>query len=229
MPEPKHAALKRIVTVLLGTACWGAVLFAAAGRIDWPRGWIFLALYTGGLLAASVVMRLANPELIAARGAKHADTKPFDKVLGAVCTLVMFVLPVVAGLDAVRYGWSHMGPLMLYAGAVIFILGTIPILGSIAVNRYLEPTVRIQKDRGHQVVSSGPYRFVRHPMYVGLILQYIAAPLILGSSWTLVPVAMVVLLFVVRTGMEDRTLRCELPGYAEYAESTRYRLLPGIW
>jgi protein-S-isoprenylcysteine O-methyltransferase Ste14 len=205
------------------------VLFGAAGRSDWLRGWIFLALYIGGLLAAFVVMRIANPELIAARGTKHADTKPFDKVFGAICTLVMFVLPMVAGLDAVRYRWSHMGPPTLYAGAVLFIWGTIPILGSIAVNRYLEPTVRIQKDRGHQVVSSGPYRFVRHPMYVGLILQYIAAPLILGSQWAFVPAGVVALLFAIRTGLEDRVLRSELAGYAQYAESTRYRLLPGIW
>src|ERR1039458_6569004 len=113
MPEPNHAALKRIVTVVLGVPCWGAVLFASAGRIDWLRGWIFLALCIGSLLAAFVVMRIANPELIAARGTRHADTKPFDKVLGAVCTLVMFALPALAGLDAVRYGWSHMGPLTL--------------------------------------------------------------------------------------------------------------------
>jgi protein-S-isoprenylcysteine O-methyltransferase Ste14 len=187
MPEPNHAALKRIVTVVLGVPCWGAVLFASAGRIDWLRGWIFLALCIGSLLAAFVVMRIANPELIAARGTKHANTKPFDKVLGAVCTLVMFALPVVAGLDAVRYGWSHMGWQTLDAGVALFVLGSVPILVSAAVNRYLEPTVRIQKDRGHQVVSSGPYRFVRHPMYVGLILQYIASPLMLGSKWAFVP------------------------------------------
>jgi protein-S-isoprenylcysteine O-methyltransferase Ste14 len=229
MPAPKHAALKRIVTVVLGTACWGALLFAAAGRTDWLRGWIFLVLCIGGLLAAFVVMRIANPELIAARGTRHADTKPFDKVLGAVCTLVMFALPALAGLDAVRYGWSHMGPLTLYAGAALFVLGSIPILGSAAVNRYLEATVRIQKERGHQVVTSGPYRFVRHPLYVGLILQYIASPLVLGSKWAFVPAGVVALLFMIRTGLEDRTLRSELAGYQQYAESTRYRLLPGIW
>ena len=149
MPEPNHAALKRIVTVVLGVPCWGAVLFASAGRIDWLRGWIFLALCIGSLLAAFVVMRIANPELIAARGTKHSDTKPFDKVLGAVCTLVMFALPVVAGLDAVRYGWSHMGWQTLYAGVALFVLGSIPILGSAAVNGYLETTVRIQQVQTH--------------------------------------------------------------------------------
>ena len=233
MPEPNRdppnrASLKRIVTVVLGVASWGAVLFASAGRIGWLRGWIFLALYIGGLLAAFVVMRIANPELIAARGAKHANTMPFDKVFGAIYTLVMLALPVVAGLDAVRYGWSHMGPHTLYAGAALFILGTIPILGSAAVNRYLETTVRIQEERGHRIVSSGPYRFVRHPMYVGLILQFIALPLVLGSKWAFMPAGVVALLFVIRTGLEDRALRNELAGYAQYAETTRYRLVPGL-
>src|ERR1017187_8547492 len=114
MPEPNRdplnrAALKRIVTVVLGVASWGAVLFASAGRIDWLRGRISIALYFCGVLDAFVVMRIANPELIAARGAKHANTMLFDKVFGAIYTLVMLALPVVAGLDAVRYGWSHMG------------------------------------------------------------------------------------------------------------------------
>jgi protein-S-isoprenylcysteine O-methyltransferase Ste14 len=209
MPTTKRAALKRTVTVVLGTAFWGAVLFASAGRIDWLRGWICLALYFGGVLAAFVVMRIANPELIAARGTKHADTKPFDKVFAAVYAPMMFVLPVVAGLDAGRFGWSRMGPLTLYAGAVLLILGTIPVLSSVAVNRYLETTVRIQEDRDHQVVRSGAYRFVRHPMYVGVILQFIALPLMLGSKWALVPAGVIALLFVIRTALEDRTLRSE--------------------
>ena len=98
MPEPNRdppnrAALKRIVTVVLGVASWGAVLFASAGRIGWLRGWIFLALYIGGLLAAFVVMRIANPELIAARGTKHANTKPFDRIFGAIYTALMLALP----------------------------------------------------------------------------------------------------------------------------------------
>src|ERR1019366_7444848 len=132
-------------------------------------------------------MRIANPELIATRGAKHANTKPFDKAFGAIYTALMLALPLVAGLDAVRFGWSRLGSQTLYAGAALFILGTIPTLGSVAVNRYLETTVRIQEERGRQVVTSGPYRFVRHPMYVGLILQFIALPLVLGSKWAFVP------------------------------------------
>ena len=174
-------------------------------------------------------MRIANPELIATRGAKHANTKPFDKAFVAIYTALMVALPLVAGLDAVRFGWSRMGSQTLYAGAALFILGTIPTLGSVAVNRYLETTVRIQEERGRQVLTSGPYRFVRHPMYVGLILQFIALPLVLGSKWAFVPAGAIALLFVIRTGLEDRALRSELAGYAQYAETTRYRLVPGIW
>lgn len=228
MPALDRHAWKRIVTVVGTLAFWGVVQFAAAGCAGWLRGWVCLALYSGGVLGAFVVMLAANPELIAARGKMHADTKRFDKVLAALSPIVL-AIPLVAGLDAVRFGWSRMGPLTLYAGSAVFILGCVPILGAVAVNRYLETTVRIQGERGHQVVTSGPYRFVRHPMYAGLILQYLATPLVLGSKWAFVPAGIVALVFVLRTGLEDRALRSELAGYAQYAGTTRYRLMPGVW
>jgi len=102
-------------------------------------------------------------------------------------------------------------------------------LWAMSANAYLSTMVRIQDDRGHQVVTTGPYRYVRHPMYVGTIFFGLCMPLFLGSWWTFVPCGLIVILFIIRTALEDRTLRDELPGYAEYAERVRYRLLPGVW
>ncbi len=223
------AALKRGMAVVGGTALWGAVLFAAAGNLHWRRGWICLGLYLGGILAGSVTVLATNPELIAARGTKHADTKRFDKVFAAIYTPMFFIVPVVAGVDAVRFGWSSMGRGALWAGVVVFALGYVPVIWAMAANPFLETTVRIQADRGHRVISSGPYRFVRHPMYDGLILQNLATPLVLGSWLALAPAGAIAILVVVRTSLEDRTLKNELPGYAQYAQSTRFRLVPGIW
>jgi protein-S-isoprenylcysteine O-methyltransferase Ste14 len=211
------------------TVLWAAVLFTAAGRLDWLRAWVYLGLYVGGLMVTLAVVLRTNPEVIAARAKRHADTKHFDKVFVALYTPLVFLLPLVAGLDAVRFRWSSLPFATLYVGAALYVLGTVPAAWAMAVNPYLEQTVRIQTDRGHVVIASGPYRIVRHPLYVGVIVANIASPLLLGSLWAYVPAAMTVLLFIWRTALEDRTLRHELPGYAEYAQRTRHRLFPGVW
>lgn len=220
----------RLVLKLLAvTALWGAVLFVSAGRLDWPRAWIYLALCVLGMAVNAVGVVRKNPGLIRERWKKRANTKTFDKVFMVLYTPTVFTLPVVAGLDAGRFGWSSMPPATLYAGVVLLLLAIIPIAGALATNPHLEITVRIQEDRGHRVITSGPYRVVRHPLYSGAILQNAGAPLVLGSLWAYVPAGLVTLLFIVRTALEDRTLRNELPGYEAYAQRTRYRLLPGIW
>jgi protein-S-isoprenylcysteine O-methyltransferase Ste14 len=143
--------------------------------------------------------------------------------------VTFFLFPVVAGLDAVRFGWSHVGWQAFFAGLPVYLTGWVLVPWTMIVNPHLEPTVRIQEERGHRVVKSGPYGVVRHPMYAGVILQTLAAPLLVGSLWSYLPVGASICLFVVRTALEDRMLRKELPGYAEYATNTRYRLVPGIW
>ena len=221
-------ALEHVLTVVSAVVVWGLVLFVSAGRFRWVRGWLCFALYSANMLAGFVVMQAANPGLLAERGKKHANTKRFDKFLGAVYAPLMFVLPLVAGLDAVRFGWSRMGWPSFYAGLAIFILGAIPVLWSMAVNRHVEATVRIQDDRGHQVVTAGPYRFVRHPMYAGAILQIFAAPLMLSSGWAFLPAGVTALIFVIRAGLEDQTLRRKLTGYAAYGPHT-LPAGPGVW
>ena len=228
-PRMTWPILRRFGQVIGYLLLWAAVLFASAGSLHWPRAWVYLALYVGGLVVTVVFVLRANPEVIVARGRRHKDTKRFDKICVVIYTPLVFVLPLVAGFDAVRFHWSSLPFATLYVGAALFVLGIGATVWAMAVNPFLEETVRIQTDRGHRVITAGPYRFVRHPMYVGIILSYLAAPLVLGSVWAYVPAVATILLFIWRTALEDRMLRKELPGYEEYAQGTRYRLLPAVW
>jgi len=136
---------------------------------------------------------------------------------------------LIAGLDT-RFGWTGRVALALQIVAIaIFMLGGALFSWAMVSNAYFSTVVRIQEDRGHTVCTTGPYRFVRHPGYVGAILQSLAVPLMLGSLWALVPGGLAALLIVARTALEDRTLWEELDGYKEYARRVRYRLLPGVW
>jgi protein-S-isoprenylcysteine O-methyltransferase Ste14 len=207
----------------------GALLFGAAGTLAWSRGWVFIALLLLTLGANLTLMLRRNPELVRERWKRREDTKPFDKVFGVFYLLSLPALFVVAGLDAGRFGWTTMPSELLWVGIALHVLGLVPILAALLFNPHLETTVRIQKDRDHQVVTDGPYRVVRHPMYVGIIVMFAGWPLVLGSWAAMGVVAALAALFVIRTALEDRTLRAELPGYEAYTKQTRYRLLPGVW
>jgi protein-S-isoprenylcysteine O-methyltransferase Ste14 len=221
--------MDRLLRGLTGVFLWGVILFVAAGRVNWKRAWVYVALYVSTLVIGEIVVSVKSPGILQERAQRHANTKTFDKVIVPLFVLTFFLLPVVAGFDAVRFRWTHVGWWALFAGVPLYLIGYLLVPWTMIVNPHLEKTVRIQEDRGHQVVKSGPYAVVRHPMYAGVILQSLAAPLLLGSLWSYVPVGATICLFVVRTALEDRTLRNELPGYAGYAMSTPYRLLPGIW
>ena len=208
---------------------WGLILFVAAGRVNWKRAWVYVALYVSCLVIGEIVVSVKSPGILQERAQRHANTKTFDKVIIPLVVVTFFLFPLVAGLDAGRFGWSHVGWKTFFAALPLYFMGYLLVPWTMIVNPHLEKTVRIQEERGHQVVKSGPYSVVRHPMYAGVILQSLAVPLLLGSLWSYVPVGATICLFVVRTALEDRTLRHELPGYAEYAMNTRYRLLPGIW
>jgi protein-S-isoprenylcysteine O-methyltransferase Ste14 len=163
------------------------------------------------------------------RWKRRSDTKRFDKVFSLAYLVAILAFFVLAGMDAVRFQWTSMRPELLWIGVAMHLLGMIPVLWSLLTNPHLETTVRIQSDRDHKVISDGPYRYVRHPMYVGTNVMIPGWSLILGS-WVATGVALVLaVLFVVRTALEDRTLREELPGYTDYCEETRYRLIPGVW
>jgi len=228
-PANWRALLKRVVAVFVVILVMDLLLFVPAGRLDWSAAWILSLLYGVFLLAYAVWGTLKAPDLLKERSRVAENVKGWDKVIMAVYTVLLLATLVLAGLDVGRSRWSDM-PLALQ---VLGLAGLFPaggiIFWTIVTNTYLGRMVRIQEDRGHQVVTGGPYRYVRHPMYVGIILLFPCMTLFLGSWWALVPASLIAMLMVIRTALEDRTLRAELPGYAEYAQRTRYRLLPGVW
>lgn len=171
-----------------------------------------------------------NPETMAER-AKAAGMKDWDRIISTLWSLMQFViLLLVAGLD-LRYGWTAPPPSLWIhlAGGAVFALGFALFSWAMVTNAYFTAAVRIQTERGQTVCQTGPYRCVRHPGYVGAILQSLAVPFLLGSLWALLPGGLAALLMVVRAAFEDRTLQAELAGYADYARQVRYRLLPGIY
>ncbi len=211
-------------------AVFGVVLFVAAGRLDWNRAWLYLAVVLVAETLSEAVVLVLNPEVLNRRGSMmRSGTKAFDRVFMVLWTPMAFLTAAVAGLDTGRFGWSSLPSEAVYLGVALTALGYVIGTWAMAVNAYFEPTVRIQRERGHTVVASGPYRVVRHPGYAGAMLGGLAAPLILGSAWMFVPSAGVALLFVARTALEDKTLQEELPGYVDYTQNSPYRLLPGVW
>lgn len=172
-----------------------------------------------------------EPELIAERAKIKPDARTWDTMLMGFTKLLSLVVPLVAGLD-MRLGWTEQA----YRPTTVHLIGlAFAALGywlsswAVISNKFFSDVIRIQMDRGHTVVSDGPYKYVRHPGYVGIILYSLAAPFLLDSPWALIPGGLTVLLIIVRTVVEDKTLLAELDGYQEYATRVRYRLLPGIW
>jgi protein-S-isoprenylcysteine O-methyltransferase Ste14 len=228
-PAAWRALLKRTVAVFAVILVMDLLLFVPAGRLDWPAAWILSLLYGVFLLAYAVWGTLKAPDLLKERSQVAANVKVWDKVIMAIYTVLLLATLVLAGLDWGRIRWSQMAVTWQALGMVGMLLSVGLIFWTILSNAYLGRMVRIQEERGHQVVTGGPYRHVRHPMYVGIILLFPCMTLFLGSWWAVVCASLIAMLMVARTALEDRTLLAELPGYAEYAQRVRYRLLPGVW
>jgi protein-S-isoprenylcysteine O-methyltransferase Ste14 len=231
VPGAGRAVVKQIVvsTVMLGVMM--AIFFASAGRRDLPRAWLFFGAAFVYFVASTLALYRYNPELLVVRlTVRREGSRGWDEVLMRVANLTgMLLMPAVAGLDVGRYGWSNLGWIYVVPGAILFVLGAVLITWAMIVNRHFEPTVRIQEDRGHEVVSTGPYGFVRHPGYLSGILWMSSIPMILGSLYALLPLTLYGALMFLRTYLEDKTLREELPGYTDYAERVKFRLIPWIW
>lgn len=229
--DARGAVMKQMTVSTVLLAVMMAVFYASAGRTDIPRSWLLFGVTFVHFVGSTLALARYDPELLVQRlTVRREGSKAWDEVLMRAGNLTgMLLVPAVAGLDVGRYRWSSLGVYYALLGLVLMVASSILINWAMIENPHFEPTVRIQEDRGHRVVSSGPYGFVRHPGYLSGILWMSAIPLIVGSLYAFVPVALYGALMVLRTHLEDRTLHEELAGYPEYAERVRYRLLPGIW
>ncbi|MCB8981499.1 MAG: isoprenylcysteine carboxylmethyltransferase family protein [Ardenticatenaceae bacterium] len=202
-----------------------------SGHWDWWEAWTYAITGLLGFFISRVLAAKKHPDLLAerARFAQQPDAKSWDKWLAPIVALGGGLIPLAAGLDA-RFGWSAPFSLPVKLVALLIILAGYA-LGSYALvaNRYFSGMVRIQTERNHHVVSSGPYHWMRHPGYAGALITYLATPFFLDSLWALVPAIIISALLVLRTAWEDETLQAELEGYQAYAQQIRYRLLPGVW
>jgi protein-S-isoprenylcysteine O-methyltransferase Ste14 len=230
-PQVRREINKWIVQAAFGWVAYGLILFLAAGRVDWIWGWAQLVVLAAFLAAHPLLLIPINPELLAERerGFRDEGVKRWDKWIAGLAGGMLLPLWVIAGLD-VRFHWTGEIPIAFHVGGLLAnILGYALFLWAMVSNAFFSEGVRIQKERGHTVATGGPYRYVRHPGYTGAIVSGLATPFLLGSLWALIPAAISATLYVVRTGLEDKTLMEELPGYKEYAQQTRCRLLPGLW
>ena len=205
------------------------LLFRIAGHFNWVRGWSYIGLLTCGQSVSCLYVWMKNPEVLRRRGRIGQGTKTWDKfMLGLFGT--MFLAEIVVAAFDEHYAWSTMNWWFWPFGSAMYLFCVFVLTWAMSVNAHFEKTVRIQHDRGHRVIDSGPYRIVRHPGYLGTIIGLVlAAPFLLGSWWAFVPAIVAVAFLVVRTALEDLTLRKELDGYEAYTRNVRYRLLPGIW
>lgn len=208
-----------------------ALLFIPAGTLHWPAAWIYLVEVSVTSLAITAWLLRHNSALLAERMAPliQRDQKSWDKVLMVVLLAVWCGWFVLIDVDAVRYGWSEMPAWLQALGGLAIIVGMYIVFLTMKANSFAAPVVKIQAERGHRVVSDGPYAIVRHPMYGGALLLILGTPLLLGSWWGLAAVPVIVLLLGARAVLEERTLARELDGYADYAARVRYRLVPMVW
>jgi protein-S-isoprenylcysteine O-methyltransferase Ste14 len=209
-----------------------AVLFLAAGKVDWWEGWAYVIQALIVLIFSRALLIRKNPDLAQERAhaGSRANVKPWDRILMPFMSIFLPLTSwVVCGLDE-RFGWSPdlpdsvqlIGLALIFAGSM---LGT----WAMVSNRFFSSLVRIQTDRGHTVVNSGPYRFVRHPGYAGNVLAWMASPVFFASYWAAIPAVVAIIVTIARTTLEDQTLQAELPGYLDYTHAVRRRLVPGIW
>lgn len=204
-----------------------AITFIGAGRIDYWQGWIYNGLNIIFLLLSYFLL---PRELIEERLKPKEGMKKWDKIYYIVSMPVYFAILIISILDGGRFDWEPRIPiLVVIIGVVVYTIGQIIVLWAKKVNKFFSTVVRIQKDRGQTVCKDGPYRFVRHPGYLGGLLYIIVTPFVLSSFWGLIPAVIAVVLLFIRTYLEDKTLQRELEGYTDYTNEARYRLLPGIW
>jgi protein-S-isoprenylcysteine O-methyltransferase Ste14 len=224
----RQKMVKRMVQVLYTTAIQVAVLFLAAGTFKWGWGWGFIGAYLAGILVNAVLLYRANPAVIAER-ADNKDAKGWDLLWGGLAFgMITLGIPIVSGLD-LRWGWTELATGIHIGGLVLFLIGSVLFAWAMAFNAKFATVVRVGDEDSHPVATNGPYRIVRHPGYLGAVMQSVGTPLILGSWWALIAGGLAIVFLIVRTALEDKTLQEELPGYEKLVSQTRFRLFPGVW
>jgi protein-S-isoprenylcysteine O-methyltransferase Ste14 len=225
-----RGVVRWVVQMSTAWIVFGAILFLAAGKLSWLAGWAYLGLNALTQILSSFVLIPRRPDMLAERSQIREGTKGWDRFFApAIVIAGTLAVLITAGLDE-RFGWSApIGEDLRIGGLILAFCSQMFVLWAMASNPFFSTTVRIQDDRGQSVASSGPYRFVRHPGYLGSIIFNLVIPLVLVSTWTFIPALLTIALIIVRTSFEDRTLKAELPGYQEYSKIVKQRLFPGLW
>src|SRR5271167_4114446 len=224
-----------IARIVVQTTTWlaamGVILFVAAGDWGWPEGWVFLGEVAISSFAVSFWLARHDPALFATRlsAPVQPDQRPWDRIFMAAAALVFVGWLVLSALDARRFRWSLVPLWAQGLGAVLIALSMTVVWQTFHFNTFAAPQVRMQKEREQRVITDGPYRIVRHPMYAGALLFFVGTPLLLGSWWGLLFVPVGFVGMGIRAVGEERMLRRELPGYDTYARQVRFRMLPGLW
>jgi protein-S-isoprenylcysteine O-methyltransferase Ste14 len=233
MPSTEDSDLTR--KMLSQTVVWVAitagVLFISAGTLEWPEAWIYLFLWLAGGLTSGLTLAKTHPEILKERmrSPLQQEQKSWDRPVILAIFGGFFLLYIVAGIDAKRFGWSDV-PVALKALGAVAILFAIYIFHIVMrENAFASAVVKVDTERGHKVISTGPYAWVRHPMYGGAIFFFLGTALLLGSWAAFVMGLLLIALIAFRAVGEERMLESELPGYAEYARLVKYRFVPGIW
>jgi protein-S-isoprenylcysteine O-methyltransferase Ste14 len=232
--EKRTASLVTLLKVLAGLAITAMIIAFArfvllhAHRLGWTLGWIYVGIIIATWLTNLVCLGLWNPELIERRMRFGKGVKTWDKVWILLFTLVLIAIFFVVNFEMRGTVPKAPGAAWLI-GFALYVPGWALIIWSMVVNPFFEKMVRIQTDHGHHVIEKGPYAYVRHPGYLGIVGWIVSTPLLLASAWAFIPALITVILLVIRTALEDRTLKAELPGYADYADRARFRLVPGVW
>jgi protein-S-isoprenylcysteine O-methyltransferase Ste14 len=219
------------INIAVMAGAFAVALFLPAGTFAWPAGWAFFGLFFGFTVALSIWLFRFSPELLAERltGIGKADQKAWDKVLLAITAVAFFAWLAVMGIDAVRYRWSHVPAVVRTLGGCLLVASFPIFFSTFRENRFLSPAVRIQQERAHRVVDTGPYRRVRHPMYGGFVLFALGTALMLGSWYGTIGALCLIGLVARRAVLEERALQRELEGYDAYMRRVRYRLVPHVW
>ncbi|GAC1044833.1 methyltransferase [Rhizobium sp. No.120] len=228
--DPEPMSRKKAISYAIGLPLALLVMiFLPAGHLDWWPGWAFIIFLVVVYGIALLIMRRVNPVIFRARSRFQAGTKGWDLILVSLILLGMIAEIPLGALDAGRMGWSVMPTSIVILGYLLLAAGIALGTWAQAVNRFFEPGVRLQRERGQHVISDGPYAYVRHPGYVSAILVFAGLALALGSWWALIPAGWASAVLILRTSWEDALLHSELEGYADYSKRVRFRLLPGIW